>query len=90
MAVPQKTIEEKIMSWPTAKRIRFAGKIMASVEDFATPEIETAWNEEIATRVAEIREGRAEEVPAEKVIKEARKKLHEARRVSSTGRRRTH
>ncbi len=84
------TIEEKVLTWPAARRIRLAEKIMASIEDFASPEIEAAWNTEIESRVMEIREGRAEGIPAEEVMKEARKKLHEARRLSSPGRRRTH
>jgi len=90
MAMTQDTIEEKVMNWPAVKRIKLAERLMASVEGFATPEIEAAWNSEIASRVAEIREGRAEGIPAEEVMKQARKKLHEARRLSPVGRRRTH
>jgi putative addiction module component (TIGR02574 family) len=80
------TIEEDVLNWPAARRIRLAEKLMASVEDFAAPEIEAAWNTEIASRVAEIREGRADGMPAEQVMKEARKRLHEARRLSPAGR----
>jgi putative addiction module component (TIGR02574 family) len=90
MAIAPDTIEEKVLNWPAARRIRLAEKLMASVEDFATPEIEAAWNVEIESRVTEIREGRAKAIPAEEVMKEARKKLHEARRLSPAGRRRTH
>ncbi len=89
MAIAQNTIEERVLNWPAAKRIKLAEKLMASVEDFATPEIEAAWNVEIESRVREIRQGRAEGIPAEEVMKQARKKLHEARRLSSAGRRRT-
>src|SRR6266576_1739328 len=87
MAIATDTIEEKVMNWPAARRIKLAEKIMASVEDFATPEIEAAWNTEIKSRVTEIREGRAEGIPAAEVMKEARKELHEARRLSPAGRR---
>jgi putative addiction module component (TIGR02574 family) len=90
MAIAPDTIEEKVLNWPAARRIRLAEKLMASVEDFATPEIEAAWNTEIASRVMEIREGRAEGIPAEEVMEKARRKLHEARRLSPAGRRRTH
>jgi putative addiction module component (TIGR02574 family) len=90
MATAPDTIEEKVLNWPAARRIKLAEKLMASVEDFATPEIEAAWNTEIESRVTEIRAGRAEGIPAEEVMKEARKKLHEARRLSPVGRRRTH
>ena len=90
MAIASESLEEKVLNWPPARRIRLAEKLMASVEDFASPEIEAAWNAEIESRVTEIREGRAEGIPAEQVMKEARKKLHEARRLSPAGRRRTH
>ena len=90
MPIAPDTIEEKVLNWPAARRIRLAEKLMASVEDFATPEIEAAWNTEIASRVTEIREGHAEAIPAEEVMKDARKQLHEARRLSPAGRRRTH
>lgn len=90
MAVAQNTIEEKVLNWPAEKRIKLAEKLMASVEDFASPAVEAAWNAEIEARVNEIREGRAEGIPAEQVMAEARKKLDEARRLSSARRRRTH
>ena len=90
MAIATDTIEEEVLTWPAARRIRLAEKLMASVEDFATPEIEAAWNAEIESRATEIREGRAAGIPAEKVMQEARKKMREARRLSPAGRRRTH
>jgi putative addiction module component (TIGR02574 family) len=74
MAIAPDTIEEKVLNWPAARRIRLAEKLMASVENFATPEIEATWNTEIETRVTEIREGRAEGIPAGEVMKEAREK----------------
>lgn len=80
MAIAPDTIEEKVLNWPAARRIKLAEKLMASVEDFATPEIEAAWNTEIESRVTEIRAGRVKGIPADEVMKEARKKLHEARR----------
>ena len=90
MAIAPDTLEEKVLNWPAARRIKLAEKLMASVEDFATPEIEAAWNTEIASRITEIRTGRAKGIPAEEVMKQARKKLHAARRLSPSRRRRTH
>jgi putative addiction module component (TIGR02574 family) len=89
MAIAPDIIEENVLTWPAARRIKLAEKLMASVEDFASPEIEAAWNTEIASRVMEIRAGRAEGIPAEEVMAEARKELHAARRLSPAGRRRT-
>ena len=90
MVIAPDIIEENVLTWPAARRIRLAEKLIASVEGFASPEIEAAWNTEIESRVMEIREGRTEGIPAEEVMKEARTKLHEARRLSPAGRRRTH
>ena len=89
MPIAADTIEKKVLTWPAARRIKLAEKLMASVEDFASPEVEAAWNTEIESRVTEIREGRAEGIPADEVMKKARKELHDARRLSSVGRRRT-
>ena len=89
MASVSETIEEKVLKWPAAQRIRLAEKLLASVDDFATPDIEAAWNKDIETRVMEIRENHAEGIPSDEVMKEARTKLHEARRLPSAGRRRT-
>lgn len=83
MAIAQDTIEKKVLKWPPAKRVALAEKLMASVEDFASPEIEAAWNTEVATRMKDIREGRADGIPAEQVMAGARKKLHEARRLAA-------
>ena len=79
MTIPQNTIEEEVLNWPAEKRIKLAEKLMASVEVFATPEIEAAWNTEITKRLSEIREGRAEGIPAEEVFARLRSKLDEAR-----------
>ena len=77
MAIAPDTLEEKVLNWPAARRIKLAEKLLASVEDFATPEIEAAWNTEIESRVMEIRMGRAEGILAEEVMKQARKELYE-------------
>ena len=90
MAIAPDIIEENVLTWPAAQRIELAEKLMASVEDFASPEIEAAWNSEIESRVMEIREGRAEGIPAEEVMEQARKEIREAGRLSPAGRRRTH
>jgi putative addiction module component (TIGR02574 family) len=75
--------------WPARRRIELAEELVASVEGFATPEIEAAWDKEIAARVQDIRAGREEAIPAEEVMAEARRKLHEARRQSSDRRQQT-
>jgi putative addiction module component (TIGR02574 family) len=90
MATTADLIERKLLKWPAAKRLKLAEKLMASVDDFATPEIKSSWDDEIEARISEIREGKANGITADEVKVEARKRLLEARRLSSAGRRRTH
>lgn len=59
---------------------------MASVEGFATPEIEAAWDAGDSDPGKEIHEGQADGIPAEVFTAGARKKLRRARRLSPFGR----
>ena len=83
------TVEQEAMRMPPRRRLELAEKLMASVEDFATPDIGKAWEEEIEKRVMTIRLGKAKGIPAEEVMAAARNKLREARRLSSPRRKRT-
>jgi putative addiction module component (TIGR02574 family) len=90
MTAVQESLAKQVLRWPATRRIEFVEELLASVEGFATPEIQAAWDKEIGARVKEIRAGRAEGIPAEEVMAEAHQKLHEARRLSSARRQRTH
>jgi putative addiction module component (TIGR02574 family) len=89
MTIAQESLAKRVLKWPARRRIELTEELLASVESFATPEIQAAWDEEIGARVKEIRAGRADGIPAEEVMTEARQKLHEARRLSSARRQRT-
>ena len=56
------------------------------MEDFATPGLAKAWEKELERRATEIRESRAEGIPTDQVMAQARRKVNEARRLSSTRR----
>ncbi|MBI5387603.1 MAG: addiction module protein [Verrucomicrobia bacterium] len=90
MMIAQEALTKQVLKWPARRRIELAEELLASVESFATPEIQAAWDKEIAARVQDIRAGRAEGIPAEEVMAEARRKLHEARHLSPARRTRTH
>jgi putative addiction module component (TIGR02574 family) len=79
-------LEKEVMALPPASRVRFVEKVLASVDDFVTPGIEKAWQKELERRAVEIRAGRAKGIPAGKVMAQARRKVNEARRLSSAGR----
>ncbi len=79
-------LERQALALPAASRVRLAEKILASITEFTTPGIERAWEAELATRTKEIKEARAEAIPAEQVSAAARRKVNEARRLSSARR----
>jgi putative addiction module component (TIGR02574 family) len=81
-------IEKELLALPAAQRVALAEKLMASVERYTNAEVERAWDEEISNRLDEIRSGKAEAIPAETVMVEARKILNETRRVSPARRKR--
>jgi len=89
MATAQEMLTKQVMKWPARRRLELAEELVARVEGFATEAIEEAWNQEIGSRVEDIRTGRAEGIPAEKAMAEARRRLHEARRLSSPRAKRT-
>jgi len=79
-------LEKKVLELPPRSRVRLAERIIESIDDYATPELEAAWNEEIERRVEEIQSGEEKGIPAEDVMKEARLALNETRRLSSARR----
>jgi putative addiction module component (TIGR02574 family) len=79
-------IEKRVLKWPTKQKVALAEKLLASVENFASREIEQAWEEEIERRSKEIEAGEAAGIPAEQVFAKARNTLRETRRLSQAGR----
>ncbi|MBC8097474.1 MAG: addiction module protein [Akkermansiaceae bacterium] len=79
-------MEKEVLDLPPRSRIRFAEKIIESVEDFVSPEIQAAWSEEIGRRVKDIESDKVRGIPAAQVMAKARRALNEARKISSTRR----
>ena len=77
-----RALEKEVLELPPKSRARFAERIIASIDDYADPEIRKAWTQEIGRRVAEIKSGKAKGIPAETVMAKARRALHETRRLS--------
>jgi putative addiction module component (TIGR02574 family) len=59
---------------------------MEGMDDYATAELGAAWNHEIERRVKEIQSGAEKGIPAEDVMKEARRSFNETRRLPSSRR----
>ncbi|MGO8765509.1 MAG: addiction module protein [Limisphaerales bacterium] len=79
-------LEKEVLELPPHTRVRLAEKIMESIDDYATPGLEAAWDDEIERRVKEIQSGAEKGIPAGDVMKEARRALNETRRLPSTRR----
>ena len=81
-----RALERELLELPPRSRVRLAEKIIESVDDYADPEIESAWTGEIERRVVEIESGESKGVPAAEVMRKARRALPEVRRLSSARR----
>jgi putative addiction module component (TIGR02574 family) len=81
-----RVLEKELMELPPRSRVRLAERIIESIGDYADPQLEAAWNVEIERRVQGIESGAEKGVPAEQVMKEARRALNETRRVPSARR----
>jgi len=79
-------LEKEVLELPPRSRVRLAEKIIESIDDYATRELEAAWADEIERRVKEIKSSAEKGIPAEDVMKEARRALNETRRLPSARR----
>jgi putative addiction module component (TIGR02574 family) len=84
--VTSRMLEKEILELPPKSRVRLAERIMESLDDYASADLEAKWSNEIARRVQEIQSGAEKGIPAEDVMKKARRALNETRRVSSARR----
>jgi putative addiction module component (TIGR02574 family) len=55
------------------ERAQLAQELLESVEQEADPEVEAAWENEIASRIAKYERGEAKLIPAEEVFAAARR-----------------
>ena len=64
---------------PPGDRAVIAAELEASLDDASAEEVEKAWTEELTKRLREVREDRIKAIPAEKVLRDARKRLRASR-----------
>ena len=63
---------QKALSLPDNERAELAGSLIASLDTNIDPDVDAAWQTEIARRAAEIRSGEVSTVPWPQVQKKAR------------------
>jgi putative addiction module component (TIGR02574 family) len=78
-----RALEKEVLDLPPRSRLQLAEKILESIDDFADPTIANLWDSEIQSRIAEIRSGDEKGIPADEVMKSARRAVNETRRLSS-------
>lgn len=67
-------LSRKARSLPPEERVQLAEELLATVQE-PDAEVDTAWDEEIKRRVAEIDSGTAKLIPADEVFAEIRRLL---------------
>jgi len=68
-------VTKQALALPAEERVVLAQRVWESVEHFASPEIENAWMNEAERRWQEIEEGEVKCLPANEVMKRARRSL---------------
>ena len=71
MRTAAEDLERAVLSLPAGDRARLARRLIESLDQ--DPEVEVAWEKEIARRVAQIESGEAILIPADEVFSEARR-----------------
>jgi len=66
---------KKALALSVEDRVQLAQELLESVERDADPDVEAAWEVEIARRIAECERGEAKLIPAEEVFAEVRRLL---------------
>lgn len=68
------TIERDALELPEIDRVLLVKRLLISLEPPADGRVEKAWDDVIAIRVREVKEGRAQGRPLEEMLREARAK----------------
>jgi putative addiction module component (TIGR02574 family) len=76
-----RVLEKEVLELPPRSRVRLAERIIESIDDYADPQLEADWEDEIKRRVKEIESGSEKGIPAGQVMREARRALNETRRL---------
>ncbi len=76
-------IANQLLVLPVDHRAKLAKILADSVDDFVDGRIEDSWNAVVADRIAETESGEGELTESSDVHLEARRRLEEARKISS-------
>jgi len=63
---------QKALSLPEAERAELAGSLLASLDTNIDPDVDAAWQQELARRLDEVRSGKVATIPWDQVHRKAR------------------
>ena len=67
---------QKALALPENERAELAGTLISSLETTVDPDVDAAWQAEVARRAQEVESGKVKTVPWEEVQKKGRTLLH--------------
>nr|VFJ78892.1 MAG: putative addiction module component, TIGR02574 family [Candidatus Kentron sp. FW] len=71
MSVVLEKLEQDVLNLPRQERAFLANRLLSSLDDEISDDVEAAWVIEVERRYREYKEGRAEPIPASEVFAEA-------------------
>ena len=67
---------QKALALPENERAELAGTLISSLDTTVDPDVDSAWQAEVARRAQEVESGKVKTVPWEEVQKKGRTLLH--------------
>lgn len=68
---------QKALALPESERAELAGNLLSSLDTTVDPDVDAAWQQEVARRLEEVQSGKVATIPWEEVQQKGRKLLHE-------------
>ena len=75
MASPAREVESRALRLPRRERARLAQRLISSLDQEVSPDVDKLWLQEAERRLRELKSGKATGIPAEKVVRKARSAL---------------
>jgi putative addiction module component (TIGR02574 family) len=75
MASPAREVESRALRLPRKERARLAQRLISSLDQEMSPDVDKLWLREAERRLHELTSGKVAGIPAEKVVRKARSTL---------------
>jgi putative addiction module component (TIGR02574 family) len=79
MPITLEAITNEALELPRKQQIRLAHYLLSLDDELVDPEVEAAWEDEIAARLTAYREGRLETIPFDQVKRDVELRLSKCR-----------